>query len=386
MAERGLYLGLMSGTSADGVDACLVQLAGHGFDMRFRVLGHRSDSHPRSLRESIHEVSAPGVKDFDVVDRLLELDVQLGHAFAGAAMRVVAEAGAQLENLTAVGLHGQTVRHRPPRRGQAEWKQGATRQIGCPAVVAETLGVKVVHDFRRRDMVCGGQGAPLVPFVDLHLLGGRPEAALALNLGGIANLTWVPPAGREPELLAFDVGPANSLMDAACRLSGKVRAGYDRGGRLAAAGVVDQPLLAQLMAHPFFSEQPPRSTGPEDFGEAMVLPLLAGRSLEDLLATLAAFTVESVGREVDRLAERGPLDRVLVSGGGVENPHLLQRLEQRLEGLTWQRAEELGIPHEAKEAFCFAVLAHQTVNGRPGNLPSATGAREARVLGSVVPA
>lgn len=384
--DQGLIIGLMSGTSADGIDSCLVQLAGHGFDMRFRILAHRSDPHPRSIKEEIGALARPGVRDFDVLDRLLHLDLKLGHAFAGAALQVAEDAGVSLDTVAAVGLHGQTLRHRPPQGG-GEWSEGASLQVGSAAVIAETLGVRVVHDFRARDMACGGQGAPLVPLVDLGVLGGRDRPSVALNLGGIANLTYVPTRGREQMLLAYDTGPANSLLDATCRLSGKVREGYDRGGRRAARGKVDAALLEELLAHPYLAKDPPKSTGPEEFGEEMVEGFLERLALDDLLATLAAFTARTVADQVRFLAEiRRKPSRVVVSGGGARNAEVMRRLEEELGEVPVVPSDELGIPAEAKEAFAFAILAHQTLHGRAGNLPAATGARAPRVLGSIIPA
>lgn len=386
MAKGELYLGLLSGTSCDAVDACLARFEGEGPKPRFELLAHRQSLIPAPLRSEVQALQVPGAARGvapDPVDRLLAADLALGQAFAAAALAICKKAAVDPSRVTAIGLHGQTVRHRPPRVRRPG--AGSSLQLGRAAVVAERTGIPVAYDFRARDLAAGGEGAPLVPLLDRLAFEGD-DPALVVNLGGIANLTWVPPAGSQKALLAFDTGPANALLDAACRLSGRVPAGYDRGGRLAARGTIDGKLLARLMAHPYLARRAPKSTGQEDFGAALVAPLMARHRLEDLLATLAAFTVGSLLGAVARLARGGrPVARLIGSGGGFKNPVLRTGLVEGLPGVRFQDPEAYGVPADAKEALLFALLARQAARGEPGNVPAATGSRGERVLGAWVP-
>jgi anhydro-N-acetylmuramic acid kinase len=375
-----LYLGLISGTSADAVDACLVEVESpRAEDFAARVLHFREHPVPPALRARIHRAAAPGAP-LDL-DEFLELDRVLGHLFADAAVAVLEAADTSAERLRAIGHHGQTVRHRPPRDDAPE---GSTLQIGCAAVLVERLGAPVVHDLRRRDMALGGQGAPLVARADRLLFGGLEGPTLALNLGGIANLTWVPPRGDPREPLAFDTGTASCWLDAACRRAG-IPAGYDERGSLAAVGRVDDELLASLLADPFYRRPPPRSTGLEEFTAAAVPGILAGRRVEDALATLAELTARTVADGVRSAQEaRGPAARLVAAGGGTRNDHLMARLHHHLPELPFVSLEEAtGVTADAKEAFAFALLAALHLHGLPGNEPAVTGASRPTLLGSL---
>ncbi len=385
-----IVIGLMSGTSADGTSTAAVSIAGAPPSLKWELLMHCDVPHPAALRDAIFASFRP---ETGTVDRLCALNFALGRAFADAAHQVMAAAGLKPEQVGLIGSHGQTVWHAPC--GPA----ASTLQLGEAAVIAELTGIPVVSNFRPRDMAAGGQGAPLVAYVD-RLLFSHPERVRALqNIGGIANVTYLPPlprlAGEEEggwggeDAVAFDTGPGNMLLDdAAARATGGAWT-YDRDGALAAQGRVDEPLLAELLAEPYLRTPPPKSTGRERFGAqfgARVWQRAAGAGLTPaaIVATLTAFTARSIGQAYRDFLPRRP-DEVIVSGGGAQNPTLMAMLRAALAPAHVLTSAELGLPVEAKEAVAFAVLAYETWHGRPGNLPAATGAHHPVVLGSITP-
>lgn len=373
----------MSGTSADAVDAALVEWPGGPQARPFRLLAFREDPLPRELQQRIHALAAGRVAAGAVLRELASLDVELGERFAAVAREVAAQAGVALEAVDAIASHGQTVAHHPELH--------ATLQIGDPSVVAERTGCTTVADFRTRDVAAGGEGAPLAPFFHLAAFGDRTESRVALNLGGIANVTWLP-AGCEPEdVIAFDVGPANALLDGVVqRLSGG-RERFDRAGERARRGRVDPGLLERLLDDDFLRRPPPKSTGRERYGLAEAEALAddwqrAGRDPDDLVATLAAFTCEAVARACnDFLADASKIDRLLVGGGGARNPALLAGLAQRLPGVAVEPFDEAGVPADAAEAMAFSLMGRNALLGIPNHLPRCTGASHAAVLGEIVP-
>lgn len=361
-------IGLMSGTSLDGIDAALVDIDGR----------ERPDVTVRAFTtfpfpEGLHDAVLAGIAHGSA-ETLCRLNFRLAEAFADAALALIADQGLTPADVDLVGSHGQTLWHAP----EGPWP--STLQLGDPSVVAQRTGITTVGDFRPADMALGGQGAPLVPFVD-RLLFWRPGETLALqNLGGMANVTYIDAEGH---LLAFDTGPGNVLLDRiAERAFGTP---YDAGGDRAATGHVDEALLAELLAHPFLAMPPPKSTGREVFGASFADALLArGLRPEDLLATATAFTAESVADAYHRHLPSIP-PRMIVSGGGAHNRTLLSRLGCALPGTVLVSSDDSGIPADAKEAVAFAVLACCTVLGVPNSVPSATGSREPAVLGRIAP-
>jgi len=356
-------VGLMSGTSADAIDAALVEMG-----PRARLLDFRSHPLPEEVRRRLHEV----FEDRGSPREILRLHWLLGELFARAALSVM-ESGADL-----VASHGQTIAHLPEFEDFCGEQVRGTFQIGEGAVIARRTGCLTVCDFRPADLAAGGQGAPLVPYADALLFRSPHLDRLALNLGGMANLTWIPSHG---EVEACDTGPGNALMDAlACQATGQA---CDRGGVLAARGRVLPELLADLLAHPFLARPAPKSTGREDFGRKLAERLWDRGSPEDLLRTAAAFTAASVMMHVQRFL-RGEAE-ILVGGGGVENPVLMQELRDRMPaGVHLLRMEEVGVPAQAREAMAFAMLGHETAHGRPSNVPRATGASSSVVLGRIL--
>lgn len=370
--ERRRVIGLLSGTSADGTDAALCELSGWGEATRLHGCTFVTTPFDRVLRERIFRVAEANATE------LTDLDVLLGEAFAAAALEVAVAAGVPLAEIDLIGSHGQTAVHHPRSAGRL----GSTLQIGEAAVIAERTGCPVISDFRVRDVAAGGEGAPLVPLVD-HLLFRKPGVRRALqNIGGIANVTLV--ADRLEELVAFDNGPGNMPLDAVARAASAGAEAFDAGGRRAARGRVDAALLVELHAHPYLSQPPPKSTGRETFGKDFVYPLLArfGGRLDDLLATLTRFVAEAIARSYREVLPAPPQE-VYVSGGGALNPTLMGHLTALLAPVPVATTAALGVDPEAKEAIAFAVLANETLFGRPGNLPSVTGAAGPRVLGKI---
>ena len=381
-----LVIGLMSGTSLDGVDAALVRLRGHGTATRVELVAFATFPYPPAVRRLVARVSDAGTGTVDLVCRA---NVLLGELFAEAAVGVAGRAGVPMRRVALIGSHGQTIHHLPAPARLAGRRVAATLQVGEPSIIAERTGVTTVADFRPRDMACGGQGAPLVPYVDYLLFRHRSRGRVLLNIGGIANVTCLPPACRPEQVVAFDTGPGNMLLDALTRRLTNGRRSYDRDGAMAARGTVSEPLLSWLMRHRYLRRPPPKSTGRELFGEPFVGRLLAravALSAEDTLATAAAFTAESIADAVRRfLRPLGPVDEVIASGGGCHNPAVMARLAEAVAPVPVLASDGFGIGVDAKEAVAFAVLAHETVAGRPGNLPSATGAGRAAILGKIVP-
>ncbi len=365
-----LFLGLISGTSADGIDVALVRFdASHAPE----PIAARTFAYAPALREEILAVSQAAVSiDLDRVGRL---DHRIGAAFAQAARDLLDACGVSASAVAGLGSHGQTLRHAPFGDAPFTW------QLGDPHLIAERTGIATVADFRRRDVAAGGQGAPLMPAFHAAMLASRDEDVAVLNLGGIANLTLLP---RHGEVIGFDTGPANGLMDA--WMLEQHGEGFDADGRFAASGRVDDTLLAVLLAEPYFTLPAPKSTGRDLFHLPWLRERLAGRSLAaaDVQATLLELSARSVVQAL--LAHLPGVRRVLACGGGVHNGALMRRLAELLPGIAVGTTAQAGIDPDFVEATGFAWLARQTLHGAAGNLPSVTGARGPRVLGAIHPA
>ncbi|GIH11712.1 anhydro-N-acetylmuramic acid kinase [Rhizocola hellebori] len=361
-------LGMISGTSHDGIDVAVVDFALAGTTLHGSLRHAACIPYPPALRARLRAALPPASLTFAEV---CTLDTLIGQAFADAASAALAVAG----KVDLICSHGQTVYH---------WveagKVHGTLQLGQPAWIAERTGTPVVSDLRARDVAAGGQGAPLVALMDTLLLSGLPGRPAALNLGGIANLTIPTHPGAFPAL-AYDLGPANALIDAAAwRACG---AHFDRDGELAAAGRIDPDLLAALLAEPYYALPPPKTTGKELFNLAYLESLLSQRNLAavDVVATVTALTAEIVAAEV----KRHGIDTVIASGGGCANPTLMAMVRSRLDGINVVTSGTLGVPSDAKEAIAFALLGYFTAHGLPGNIPSCTGAAAPRILGTITP-
>ena len=371
----GTYVGLMSGTSLDGISAAVVRFAPAGTDaFDAQLLGFHVHEYEAAQRDRLLAAMRDGsARDY------CRLAVDFGGWLADAAVAVLAESGVARADVRAIGTHGQTLWHEP---GHSTW------QLDAPAVIAERTGLPVVSDFRVRDVAAGGQGAPLVPIADALLFGGGRWRALQ-NIGGIGNVTVVPPDGTLASVRAFDTGPGVGVLDAVVRtLHADLR--YDRDGRIASTGRVLQRVVDQLLAHPYFAAEPPKSTGRELFDAAYVQRFIAlcredaDVADADIVATATAFTAASIADAYRRFIPE-PVEEVLVSGGGAKNPVLLAMLRTAVAPLDVVTFDERYFDGEAKEAVAFALLAHLHLEGIPGNVTTATGARGRRVLGMLTP-
>jgi anhydro-N-acetylmuramic acid kinase len=379
-------IGLMSGTSADGVDAALVEILPSGDRPAIRLIAWDTLPYPAGLRERILAVASGGS-----TAEVCHLDAYLGELFAEAAVAVAGRAGVSLADVDLIGSHGQTIHHLPAPRQEERHAVRSTLQIGEPAVIAERTGVTTIADFRPRDMAAGGEGAPLTPLVH-HLLFGLPDRGrVILNVGGIANVTVLPAGGDPSALTGFDTGPGNVLLDEFVRATGLSPLGYDEDGRLAASGQVRPELLRELLGHPFVHQVPPKSTGREVFGPALVEGFRArlrtqGVSDRDGLATQAAFTIAAVVQNLRAFVlPKTPVQEVVATGGGARNTFLMGRLAESLPECTVTSTDAIEFPSRAIEAVAFAMLAYLTATGQPGNLPAVTGAGGPRILGCIVP-
>jgi len=408
--------GLMSGTSADGVDVAIVDIGSGGVRVRaFDVVPY-----PPTLRKEVLRLCRPETAR---LDQICHYNHVLGEVFADAVIRLCEKSGISLRSIDVIGSHGQTIYHNPQGGRYGGRHIGSTLQIGEPSRIAQRTGITTVADFRPRDMAAGGEGAPLVPYADCVLFRDERLCRAVQNIGGIANLTFLPagsdavrrslrrscvPArpflgerGRSPyeerrgghttnqDVLAFDTGPGNMVIDGMMRLVTKGKRQYDRGGAMAAKGVVHEGLLKEMLRHPFFRRRPPKSTGREQFGQQYCewfynKARREGLLPEDMVATATAFTASSIALAYRRFLPRLP-DEMILCGGGAHNATLVRMLRQRLEGVRIRSTDEFGISVDAKEAVSFAILAYATIKGTANNVPGATGASEPVVMGKIVP-
>jgi anhydro-N-acetylmuramic acid kinase len=362
----------MSGTSLDGIDVAIVEIQGR----RIETVGFQTSAYPARLRERLIECAESGGAHV-----ISQLNFELGELYAKAALR----AFGSFKPAELIGCHGQTVYHEGGRH---------TLQLGEAAVIAERTGVPVVSNFRARDIAAGGQGAPLVPFVDYLLFRHPSRTRIAMNIGGIANITVIPPRAKPEQTIAFDTGPGNIVIDAlAVEFSrGKLRC--DRGGKIAASGKPDVPLLDGLLKDAYYRSRPPKSAGREQYGAQFVERMKQSNgSMRDLIATATVLTARTIALAVREYQGQGtisaqagrlaPID-LIVSGGGVHNPQIMAHLAAYLPGVAISTSSDHGVNADAKEAIAFAILAHETWRRRASNLPSATGARHAAILGNIV--
>ena len=372
-------IGLMSGTSADSIDAACVRFAGAPPRLDWELLSFVTLPMTAELRQEIFAAFRP---ETGTVDKLCQLNFTLGEWFAKASLEAVKAANLTPAQVDFIGSHGQTVWHIPPNSGEGV---ASTLQLGNPAVIAERTGITVVSDFRSRDMAAGGQGAPLVPFVDNLLLSHPTLSRAVQNIGGIGNVTWLP-AGGAGEAFGFDTGPGNMLLDRAAEVQTQGQMHCDMDGKMAFAGKIQENFLQKWMfEEPYFTRKPPKSTGRELFGVQrcdVYLKEMAGLSKEDILATLTAFTARSTAEAYKNFLPALP-DEVLLCGGGARNPAIAAMLQKELPTSRIGRTEDAGLPGDSKEAVAFAVLGYETMNRRPGNLPAATGAKGPVILGSI---
>lgn len=386
--EARRVVGLMSGTSADGVDAALVELRGHAEStMLERVVFRRTPYEPE-LRARILALMSP---ETSRVDEICQMNFVLGEVFARAALEVIRKAGLGPEDVDLVGSHGQTVYHIPSVETCCGVSTRSTLQIGEPAIITERTGITTVADFRVRDVAAGGQGAPLVPYADWVLFRDAHKTRVVQNIGGIANLTALPAGCGIDDIVAFDTGPGNMVIDGVVSILTGGALSFDEDGKMASSGKVREGLLAWALSHPFFAKEPPKTTGREEFGVQFAQEMAEraqaqGVPGEDLVSTATALTAESIAESYKRwVLPRCRIDEVIVGGGGSYNPALLWMLRERLPGVSVVTCEDVGMSSDAKEAIAFAILANDAICGYPTNVPTATGARRRVMLGKIVP-
>jgi anhydro-N-acetylmuramic acid kinase len=374
MRVHRFLAGAMSGTSGDGVDVAIVAVDGTALDMSAKQVAHHHSAFSPDLRRLIHTIREQGtarLSDLGSLGRALTL------AYAEAVHAALHEAGLSPDGLTAIAAHGQTLYHAPP----------TTIQWFDPALLSSQTGCVVISDFRRADCAAGGQGAPLVPFADYILFRHPKRNRVLLNIGGIANLTWLPAGGALADVLAFDAGPGNCISDALCRRNDPAGVGYDADGALAQETPPLVNVVTNLLESGFFQMNPPKSTD----GPAMIALFdeargLEGASFSQRLSTAASLTAASIHQAITDFLPAAPAE-LIVSGGGTRNAAIMQHLHERMRAIDCKvmTSDELGMPSEAKEAVAFALLAAATLDGVPSNVPSVTGAARAVVLGSITP-
>jgi anhydro-N-acetylmuramic acid kinase len=378
---------MMSGTSADGIDAALVRVSGAPPHLSAELEGHFHVPFPPYLRERILRLANGAATS---TAEISELNFLLGEELGRAAIAACKKWRVPLKDVSLIGSHGQTVFHMGTAgEFQGKVRRASTLQLGDISVIAERTGIPTVGDFRPADMAAGGQGAPLIPFADYLLYGHARRGRVALNIGGIANVTVIPAGARPREVFAFDTGPGNMIVDALVERTTHGRAAFDRDAKIALNGRTIPELLVRLMHTPYLGKKPPKTAGREQFGQAFAEGLLSwGKQHHagpaDLVRTATIFTSMSIADAFRRfILPRTNIEELIVSGGGAHNPLMMAQLAASLPGIEVAPVSGFGVPPEAKEAFGFALLAYESFHGRPGNLPSATGAKHAAVLGKI---
>jgi anhydro-N-acetylmuramic acid kinase len=381
-------IGMMSGTSADGIDAALVRLEGAPPSLKMKFVAHHRTEFRAPLRAAILRL-ANG--DATTTAEISQLNFALGEEFARAAIAACEHWRIPLAKIDLIGSHGQTVYHQAvPTRFLGVGSVNSTLQIGEPGIIAAQTGVPVVADFRPADMSVGGQGAPLVPFVDYLLYRSKHVGRVALNIGGIANVTVIPARAQHEDVFAFDTGPGNMIIDALVEAISEGRERFDHDARIALAGKTLPGLLDRFLRDHYFQKKPPKTAGREQFGKAAAERMLAwgkehGAKSADLVRTATVFTALSIADAFKRfILPRAHVREMIVAGGGTHNPLIMSQMAAALPGIAFIPSRDFGVPEDAKEAFAFAVLAYEAWHGRPNNLPAATGASRAVVTGKIV--
>lgn len=379
-----IVIGLMSGTSVDGIDAALVKIRESKKGIKTELLAFDCLRYSSRIKNFILHCSkqeAVTAKDISQLNSLM------GELLAQAARHIAQLANMKMEDIALIGSHGQTICHIPDKEKISGVEVASTFQVGESSIIAERTGIVTVSDFRPRDIAVGGQGAPLSAYVDYMLFNSQKEGRIALNIGGIANLTVLPAKASCEDILAFDTGPGNMLIDGLVRRVSGERDSFDRDGSIAQQGKVIEQILANLMEHPFLSKSPPKSTGRKDFGEDYlhwIIEIGKGVDWRDLICTVTSFTAASIGSACREFVfPLGNFNKMIISGGGIHNKCLMEMLKEELPQLQIVPSDDFQIPADAKEAIAFAILANETIMQRPGNLPSATGAKKRVVLGKI---
>lgn len=379
---RKNVVGLISGTSVDGVDAAIVQIEGSGKKTKLNFIHALTYEYPGGLKDKILSLSTPGQ---GTVDEICYMNTLLGEIFASAVFSLVEEAKISLDEIDLIGSHGQTVHHLPHEKSVFGYKIRSTLQLGEPSVIAKRTGIVTVADFRTADMALGGEGAPLVPYLDYILFSSREKNRAVLNIGGIANFTVLKKSCSLNEIIAFDTGPGNMIIDALVKKF--FHKPFDEYGRIAQSGKVSKDLLNFCLTHPYFKKRPPKSTGREEFGQEFISQIIDfGSRLhltpEEIVATATEFTALTIWQAYSNFVDC-KIDELIISGGGLKNQAIVDALARYFNQVNVRSTDEFGIPSDTKEAICFAVLANETIMGNPANVPSVTGARKPTILGKI---
>ncbi|QPC80647.1 anhydro-N-acetylmuramic acid kinase [Phototrophicus methaneseepsis] len=378
-----LVLGLMSGTSADGIDVALCDIQGQPSPLHARIIAGKTYPYDATLRQRILDNCDMQTSQ---VDQIAQLNVDIANIFADAIFTFCAEQAIDLAKIDLIGSHGQTLWHNVLPDGSVS----ASLQIGEASVLAERTGITTISNMRARDIAAGGQGAPLTGYIDWLLLRHETYWRAIQNIGGMGNVTFLPPLNDDThEPIAFDTGPGNALLDTAVAHFTNGEQTYDRDGQLANQGQISEEWLDELLQHPYYQRGYPKTTGREMFGTEAAMALIdqaeqRGLSQYDIIATLTALTATNIGDAYSRFAP-GPIEEVILGGGGQHNPYMVKLIETFVAPAVVRTHEDIGISSDFKEALVFAVLAYETWHGRPGTLPSLTGAHHAAILGQITP-
>jgi anhydro-N-acetylmuramic acid kinase len=383
-----LLLGMMSGTSADGIDIALVKISGAPPNLKIKLQGHVKQNFPPAIRKEILRVAEQNPL---TPAEFSQLHARLGQLYAEAALNACKKLRISPRKIDLIGNHGQTIFHQGQPVNFLGAKSASTLQIGDGSVIATLTGITTVSDFRPADIALGGQGAPLVPYVDYLLYRHKKLGRISLNIGGIANITVIPANAKSSDVFAFDTGPGNMLIDALVQHFTHGRQHYDKDGKLALQGSSDKLITSQLLKDPYVLQRPPKSTGREYYGHRYLKHVLGlakrhGGRPNDLIRAVTEFTIASIRVGIDLFVlPRTKVDQLIISGGGAQNPLIFSLLSDFYthNGIKVIKSSQIGIPTEAKEALAFAVLAYETFHQRPSNLPSATGASGQAILGKI---
>ena len=375
--------GLMSGTSVDGVDVAIVDIT----KQKVKLFAFDVFPYPNALRREILRLCSP---ETALLDKICHYNFVLGKVFADAIIKLCSQSGIPLKSIDLVGSHGQTIYHNPRGKRYSKKTIRSTLQIGEPSVIAQRTGITTVADFRPRDMAAGGEGAPLVPYADYILFGRNRSSRAVQNIGGIANVTFLPRSCKQDDIVAFDTGPGNMVIDGVIRLISNGRRRFDSGGKMAAQGTVNKRLLNEMLRHPFLRRRPPKSTGREEFGISFANKIYKqaaekGIADTDIVATVTAFTAKSIARAYHEFLPAIP-DEIILCGGGSRNNTLVEMLRCELPDAKMCSTDDFDISVDAKEAVSFAILAWATIKGLANNVPGVTGAERPVIMGKIIPA
>ncbi|API93420.1 MULTISPECIES: anhydro-N-acetylmuramic acid kinase [unclassified Virgibacillus] len=384
--SSNLVVGLMSGTSLDGVDVAVVEIKDQMDTLDFKLLHFTSLSYSQTIRDKISTICNPKTAS---IEEISSMNMYLGKLFADASLKAIQEAGLSSKQISLISSHGQTIFHQPEPKMIAGSEVTSTLQIGDIGMIAEKTGIMTIGDFRTRDMAAGGQGAPLVPYTDYKLFRKEEHGRVLVNIGGISNVTILPKGCTEANVLAYDTGPGNMIIDAFTSWATNHTQNYDKNGDIAAKGKVNEDWLSQLLDHPYFQLAAPKSTGRELFGEAFAKRLWQeGERYQmnhtDKITTITALTAKTIAMEINKFIKSANLKEVFISGGGRYNKTLMRFIANYLSlDVSVYGIEEIGMSADAKEAISFAILGYQCYKQRTNNLPAATGANNEVIMGKI---